>query len=164
MAKFQVQGIEEYALKLSKFGENSNRIAGKAIYAAADIVANQIRENISNLNTVSNTYNINAYRNNSNAGITKKQKQGLLDGLGIAKMQEDNGYLNVKVGFDGYNAVATVKYPKGQPNQLIARVTENGSSFMDKQPFIRPAMNATKDKALAEMQRVIDEEAKKIMI
>ena len=70
----------------------------------------------------------------------------------------------MKVGFDGYNAVSTMKYPKGQPNQLIARVTENGSSFMDKQPFIRPAINATKDKALEEMQRVIDEEVKKIMV
>ena len=127
-------------------------------------MADQIRENISNLKTVSNAYNINAYRNNTSAGITIKQKQGLLDGLGIAKMQDENGYLNVKVGFDGYNAVSTMKYPKGQPNQLIARVTENGSSFMDKQPFIRPAINATKDKALEEMQRVIDEEVKKIMV
>lgn len=70
---------------------------------------------------------------------------------------------NVKLGFDGYNEVKTRKYPKGQPNQLIARVTESGSPYMDKTPFMRMAVNATRKPALAEMQKVIDEESKKIM-
>ena len=72
-------------------------------------------------------------------------------------MQNENGYINVKLGFDGYNSVKTKKYPKGQPNALIARVTESGSSYRTKTPFIRPAVRATKKAAEQAGQAKIDE-------
>lgn len=164
MAKFAVKGIEEYALKLSKMGESSRFIAGKAIYGAADIVANRVKEEISSLEAVHDKYNLQSARKKEKAKLSIAQKKGLLDSFGITKMDKDTkGFHNVKLGFDGYNSVRTKKYPKGQPNQLIARVVENGSSHMDAQPFMRPAVNATRKSATEEMQKVIDEECAKIM-
>lgn len=164
MARFAVQGVEEYAMKLHKLGSGSQEIAGKAIYAAADIVANQIKSNIEALPTVLEADNVKAYRKGEKSGISKRQKDGLKESFGIASMKLDNnGFYNVKLGFDGYNNVKTRKYPKGQPNQMIARTIESGATYMDKHPFIRPAVNATRKKALEEMQRIIDEATEKVM-
>lgn len=163
MAKMTMKGTEEYALKLSKLGASTEAVAGKAIYAAADIVADQIKSNLDALDTVTEAENAAAYRSGGKSGLSKRQKSGLKEAFGIAGMQKDNGVYNVKLGFDGYNHVKTRKYPKGQPNQLIARVTESGSDYMDKKPFIRPALNATRKTAQEKMQSVIDEETKKLM-
>lgn len=163
MAKMTIRGLDEYAIKLSRLGANQEEIAGKAIYAAADIVANQIKSNINALPTVTEADNVKAYRSKSTSGISKRQKAGLLESFGIARMRQDDGVYNVKAGFDGYNSVKTRKYKQGQPNQMIARVIESGTSYMDKHPFIRPAVNATKAAALEAMQKVIDEETRKIM-
>ena len=73
----------------------------------------------------------------------------MLEGFGIARMQDENGYFNVKVGFDGYNANKTKKWPNGKPNSMIARSIEGGTSWKPKHPFVAPAVNKTK--ALAEM-------------
>lgn len=164
MAKFSVKGIDEYALKLSKMGESAKSIAGKAIYRAADTVANQIKDEIASLEAVHDKYNLQSVRKKERARLSIAQKKGLMESFGITKMDRDTkGFYNVKLGFDGYNSVKTKKYPKGQPNQLIARVVENGSSHMDAQPFMRPAVNATRKAAKEEMQKVIDEEYTKIM-
>ena len=91
------------------------------------------------------------------------QKRGLIDGFGISGLQNDNGFHNVKLGFDGYNATKTEDYPNGQPNQLVARGVESGTSWKQKKPFIRPAINASRKEAEKKMAEVIDEEIQKLM-
>lgn len=139
MAKIRFAGLEEYERQLSQLQTGSREIAGKAIYAGAEIVADTIRTNIQSLP--------------SKTGTTK---QGLLEGFGIAPLQDDSGYLNVKTGFNGYNA-------KGIPNALMARVFESGTSKVPKHPFVRPAVNASRKQAEAKMAEVLDQEIKKIM-
>ena len=78
-------------------------------------------------------------------------------------MQDQNGYLNVKIGFDGYNRTKTDQYPQGQPNQLVARGVESGTSWKQKHPFIRPAVTRARKKAEEKMAEVLDYEIKKIM-
>lgn len=164
MARMTFKGTEEYALKLSKLGAEMEAVAGKAIHNAAGLVADAIQANISSLPEVDEKYNMIAYRKGMKSKLSAKQKEGLKESFGITKMEKDqSGYYNVKLGFDGYNQIKTKKYPKGQPNQLIARVTESGSSYMDKIPFIRTAVSATRRRAVEEIQRIIDEETKKKM-
>lgn len=144
---------------LSKLEESTDEMIGKAVYAGAGIVADAIKENIKSLPIVR------GYGTEDNplpGGVTAPQKAGLIDGLGIAPMQNDMGYLNVKIGFDGYNATKTEKYPHGQPNQLVARGVESGTSWKKKKPFIRPAVNSSRNRAEAEMARILDEEIKKV--
>ena len=159
MAKITFPGLNDYELMISKLSKGVDDIAGKAIYAGAGIVADAIKENIKALPIVR------GYGTTENplpGGVTAPQKAGLIDGLGISPMQSDAGYLNVKIGFDGYNATKTDKYPQGQPNQLVARGVESGTSWKQKKPFIRPAINASKSRAEAEMARILDEEIEKI--
>lgn len=159
MAKITFPGLSDYELMISRLSKGVDDIAGKAIYAGAGIVADAIKENIKALPIVR------GYGTTENplpGGVTAPQKAGLIDGMGISPMQDDGGYLNVKIGFDGYNATKTDKYPQGQPNQLVARGVESGTSWKQKKPFIRPAINASKSRAEAEMARILDEEIEKI--
>lgn len=163
MARIRFSRLEDYELQLSRLAAHTEEIAGKAIYAGADIITNAIRANIEAMHASSDKAGLFAYQKKEPAPLTQTAKQGLLDGLGITPMQNDGGYWNVKVGFDGYNDMPTRKYPHGQPNQLIARSLESGSSIAQKHPFVRPAINATRKQAEAKMAEVLDEEIKKIM-
>lgn len=159
MAKITFPGLTDYELMLSRLEKGSEDIIGRAVYEGAAIVADAIKENIRSLPVVT------GYGTPSSplpGGVTKAQKDGLLSGMGISKMQDDNGYLNVKVGFDGYNATKTEKYPAGQPNQLVARGVESGTSWKQKKPFVRPAVTRSKKAAEQKMAEIIDEEIKKI--
>lgn len=163
MAKITFPGLADYELMISRLSKGADDIAGKAIYAGAKIVTDQIRENIQKLMAQDDEAGIYAYVQKNPAPLTRTAKQGLLDGLGIAPLQDDGGYLNVKIGFDGYNSMETKQYPKGQPNALIARSLESGSSAFEKRPFVRPAINATRKQAEAKMAEIIDAEMQKIM-
>ena len=164
MAKVSFPGLAEYERKLSQLGNKStDEIAGKAIYAGAKIITDKIRENIDALPAVNDVEGTHAWKAGRDAPLTKKAKRGLQEGLGISPLQNSAGFINVKIGFDGYNDLKTKKYPKGQPNVLVARVTESGSSIADKHPFVRPAIRAAKAQAEEEMARVIDTEIEKFM-
>ncbi len=164
MARIQFKAGDEYALKLSRLEAGTAGIANKAIREAAGLVADAIRRELEGLPTVTEFHNVQAHRTGGKSGLTIRQKKGLTRSLGITPLEMDKkGFYNRKVGFDGYNYVVTRKYPKGQPNQLIARSVESGSAYMDKMPFVRPAINKTKRQAVERMQQVIDEEIGKAM-
>lgn len=157
MAKWIMgKGLNNYIAYLQKLNLVTDEVIGEAVYDMAKVVADKVRANIQALPAVTNAANIATYRHGYSR-LSEPEKQGLLDGFGVSPMQDDGGYINVKLGFDGYNSVKTKKYPKGQPNALIARVTESGSSYREKTPFIRPAVNASKKQAEQAGQMKIDE-------
>ena len=157
MAKWIVgNGLNSYIEYLQKINAATDEVIGEAVYEMAKVVADSVRASIQALPTVSNEANIATYKKGYSR-LSDKEKQGLLDGFGISPLQEDSGFVNVKLGFDGYNSVKTKKYPQGQPNALIARVTESGSSYREKTPFMRPAVNASKKQAEAAGRAKFDE-------
>ena len=160
MAYLKFLGLKEFEYKLSQLEVKNKEIAGKAIYQGAKIVADEVKESIKSLPVIKDRR---GDANNLIEGVTQKQKDGLIESWGIAPMEEKNGYYSVKLGFDDYNKVVTKKFPKGQPNALIARAVEGGTSFRKKHPFIRPAVNRVKKKAEQKMAAVLDEEINKIM-
>ena len=152
------KGIDNYIDQLGNLEVTAPEAIGKAIYAGADIIADAIKANIEKM-PVDDT----PHHKEKITGIRSIQKQGLLHSFGIARLKDDNGYWNVKAGFDGYNNLKTKKYPKGQPNAMIARTFESGNSFTKKTPFVGPAIRAAKDTAEMKMAQIIDEETSKIM-
>ena len=148
--------MSEYIAYLQKIGNVTEEAIGKGVYAMSSVVADAVRANLQALPTVTNAANIATYKKGVSR-LSDVEKQGLLDGFGVSSMQDDNGYKNVKLGFDGYNGVKTKKYPNGQPNALIARVTESGSQFRKKTPFIRIAVNASRSKALQAGKDAVDD-------
>ena len=155
--------LENYALRIAKLGEESARVCGRTVYEMAKVVADKVRENIDAMHYISDAEGLKRYASGEKALLTYSEKKGLQDGFGVSSLQNDGGYMNVKLGFDGYNSVETRKYPNGQPNVMIARAIESGSSVRDKNPFIRRAVNAAKGECLKTAEKTIVEEISKIM-
>lgn len=154
-------GSDEYALKLDKLANSSGKIVKKAIYNAAALVTDAIR---SNINALEEAPEYVGSQKKPIHGLTKRQKQGLLDGLGFSPVNQDKkGFWNSQIGYEGYNDVKTEKFPQGQPNLLIARAVESGTSFRIKTPFVRPAVQKTRTQAVKAMEKVIDEASDNIM-
>lgn len=164
MATIEFTGIDEYAAKLRALGKAGTSICRAAVYDGAGVVADAIRQQIEGLATIEDYEAIIAWRQEIPAhGITQKQKEGLLDGMHLQKIRDENGFICTEVGFSGYNTVQTRKFPGGQPNALIARSMESGSSARQKQPFIRPTVNQVKGAAETAMEVKINDMINKIM-
>ena len=152
MAKLKFKGLEEYEKQLLKLQSISRECIGKAIHDGAGVVADAVKQNIHAI-PVDERH---VKGGEMLTGISKKQKAGLIDGFGIAPLQNDNGYLNVKLGFAGYNDVKTRSYPNGQPNSVIARSLNTGTSFRQRIPFVDNAVNASKAAAEQKMKDTFD--------
>lgn len=158
MAKMTIgKGMDEYLAKLGNLEFAAPGLVGQAIYEGAKVVADQVRAEIEALPTAESK------RVAIPRDPTQVEKDGLLDGLGVAKKKNDSGYINVKIGMDGYNTDKTKKYPQGKPNAMIARSIESGSTVMKRNAFISRAVNKTKKAAEAAMQKVIEEGIEKIV-
>lgn len=140
LARMTIQGLDEFALQLEAFGNNTVEISKKVVMAGAQPVADEIRKNLT-----------------KNLQGSEYSKGDLLDGLGITPPNVDGeGNTNTKVGFGGYDS-------KGVANAIKARAMESGTSNQDKKPFVRPAVNKSKAKAIQAMQDKLNEETMKIM-
>ena len=155
MAKFKVgDGIEKYIQSLETISNASDGMIGKAIYEGAKVVTDEIRAGLEGV-PVDNRF---AKPGELITGLSQAQKNGLLDSLGITSMRRESGVYDVKVGFDGYNSIKTKTWPQGQPNTMIARSLESGTSFRAKNPVISKATRAAKDKAEEAMAKAFDDE------
>ena len=162
MATIRFSKLRDYELMLGKIGDASKDICGAAIYEGAKIIADEVKNNLNSLNVTTDELAMLKAKKGEPTYITQRAKEGLIKSFGVTPMSQDgDGIYNVKLGFDGYNDVKTKKWPKGQPNQLIARSCESGSSAMIKQPFFREAVQKTKKKAESRMAEVLDEKIKK---
>lgn len=159
MAKLQFKGLEEYEGKLLQLKNLSSDMIGEAVFEGAAVIADAVKQNIQSI-PIDDRY---AANGSTLYGITSQQKQGLIDGFGIAPMQDDSGYLNVKLGFNGYNSVKTKSYPNGQPNSVIARSVNSGTSFRQRYPFVDNAVNSHKSQAEQAMKKKLDESIKDVM-
>ena len=138
MAKLYINpNIDTYIADLTKLFTDSEEICKRAAYEGARIVADKCRSGIEGI-PIRNFDKESGMVN----GVTASQKAGLLAGLGIAHFRNDGGFINVKIGMDGYNSTRTKQFPNGQPNALIIRALESGTSFRARNPVITRATNA----------------------
>lgn len=161
MATIQFKNGDEYLMKIAKLeAELKDQVLGEAIFGAACIVADEMRSSLEQVPTDEGF----GTSGSPTRGPKKRQKEGLMQSLGIASMQDDGtGYLHVKIGFDGYNDIRTERWPNGQPNQMVARAVEGGTSWMEKNAFVRKAVNASKARAVEFMKQSVDKSTEKIM-
>ena len=159
MAKFQFEGVDKLVAQYEKLADKSIEVIGKAIYNGAGVVMKAVSGAVDNIGT-DNRFGTSE---NPTIGPTTIQKIGLQQSLGITKMRADGDFWNVKIGFDGYNNVKTKKWPQGQPNSMVARSVESGTSWMAKQPFMRQAEQGAKGPCEKVMAQTVDNEIQKIM-
>lgn len=160
MARFEFSGIDNYISRLNKLQQSTkDGVVGKTVYAGAEVVADSVRRAIQALPVGDGR----ARNGGLVDTVTLPQKAGLLDGFGISRMKDDDGFVNVKLGFAGYNATRTKRYPRGQPNALIARSVNSGTTFRKKTKFVDKAVNSARKAAEAAMDAACSREIEKIM-
>lgn len=137
-AKINSTAINELYQTLNRLGADVEGISKQGIYEGAGLIADAVRANIDGIRSDG--------KSDWETQRREMQKAGLREGLTTSPIQPFKGGIYGGVGFDGYNA-------KGQPNQLIARVFNSGTSFSSKQPFFESAVRRTRSAA---KQRVID--------
>lgn len=157
MAKFQFEGVDNYIAQLRKIYDDTDEIIGRAVYEGAGVVMQSVVSAIDGI-SVDNRFGT---ETNKTSGPNSYQKEGLKRSVGITKMRKDGTFTNVKIGFDGYNGLRTKTWPNGQPNAMIARSIESGTSWMQKQPFMRKAENSSRSKCEQAMAAEIDREVAK---
>lgn len=158
-AKLTVYGFDRYFDSLVELDRKTVGICKQAVYEGANIVANSVRNEIysipaTKVGYVPGTVQI--------EGVTRAQRSGLLSGLGIAKMRVDNGFVHTKTGFNGYNDRHTIKYPNGQPNNMIAWSLERGSGKHKRYAFISTGAKKAWAAATKAMAEKVNEEINKI--
>lgn len=163
MAKYTIgRGLDEYIAQLGNLQRSAKPVIGLSVYEGAKVVADGIRKEIEALPTEAVLADSES-KKKPRRNPTPVEKEGLLQGLGVAKMTDDRGFLNVKIGMDDYNRHVTEKWPYGKPNAMIARSIDRGTSFMRRIPFISTATRKTRKQAEAAMQAELDKQIKRIM-
>lgn len=171
MAKITAPKASEYIRNLNTLIDHTDDLCKMAVYSGAKVLADAISSSIDGITVHEAPSGSKYYYLSEEAraegkmltGVTAEQAKGLKEGLGIAPMSYSGKSWNTKVGFEGYNETRTKTYPKGQPNVLIARSVENGSSVREKSPFIAPAVESTRKDAEKAMEIRVDNEIAAIM-
>lgn len=162
MAKITFKEQDAFFKKLQELERHfeKEKTMKDAVYVGAGIVADEIRKNLENLPEE-------PFRHLDDdifQGVPTGQKKDLEESFGLTPIERGkDGFLHTHAGFDGYGSYPTKDYPKGLPNRLVARAVESGSSVRKKTPFIRPAVKATREKAVKAMEDIIDNEVKRII-
>ncbi len=161
MATIKFKKGDDYAVKLGNLSARlRDQVIGAGIYEGAGILIGSVREELRALPTDERF----GTPGTPTAGPKKVQKEGLDASLGISHTETDKrGFTNVSVGFHGYNKVKTKAWPKGQPNQMVARSVGKGTSFMLPNPFVKRGVSKCKKRALEAMKKRCDEEIEKIV-
>lgn len=139
MAKISFPGFESYEKAIRELGADAEKICKAAVYDGAAIVADAIR--------ASYYSQPHPYSEHGNEVIKS---------MTLSKIRNDDGYVNTKVGFVGYDS-------EGTATAIIARTLESGNSHQKKKPFIRPAVNRSKEAAIRAMGDKIDQMTKQIV-
>lgn len=161
MAKFTVgEGIDNYA----RYWENWGGLPYDedlefAIQKGADVMMKAVRERAESI-PVHDADDYGA-ADRRLSGVTQRQKTGILNSLGVAPMRRDKDFINVKIGVDGYNSVKTKKYTKGQPNAMIVRALESGTSFRKPYRFVTAAVRRARKDTEKAMADAYDEAIKR---
>lgn len=158
MATFKVSdGIDNYIRQLQNCADKTENIIKRSAWEGARVVMDAVKAEAQTIPTHGSTKGSTDIVN----GLTPTQKAGVIASLGIARFRQDGNFLNVKIGSDGYNTVKTEKYPNGQPNAMLVRALESGTSFRAAYPFVSRAVSKSRSKAIEAMRKQCDEEVKK---
>lgn len=162
MANISFKGLAEYSAKLNRLSALSrDEVIGAAVYDGAEIITDAVRAALQAIPTDKTHPH---GKGNKSIGPTPEDKQAVLDALGVARLQNDNGFLNVKIGFNkDYTGNPTPGYPKGKPVLMLARAIRSGTSWMQGTDYIKTALRLSGKQAQAAMKMRIEMEIEKIM-
>ena len=139
--QMKVEGLKELSEMLSQMGEESGKIAAGGLYEGAGIMADEIKKGAEGIKTSPFHYAVFVTRDPS-----PEEKAAVMEaGVGIAKFNKNGSEVDTSVGYR--NAGYTTINGKTKPIPQIVNAINSGTSFMQKQPFVRKAATTGAKKA-----------------
>lgn len=137
MAKCTAKLPEDLLKKLSRVGDNMDKIAESALTAGGDVVLRKTKSNLESM-------------------VKGPSTGQLVNALGLSPVLLDrNGNYNIKVGFDEYRS-------DGSANAMVANIIEYGKHGQPAKPFLKNTKSSSKKECEETMARKIEEEIKKL--
>ena len=137
MAKCTAKLPEDLLKKLSRVGDNMDKIAESALTAGGDVVLRKTKSNLESM-------------------VKGPSTGQLVNALGLSPVLLDrNGNYNIKVGFDEYRS-------DGSANAMVANIIEYGKHGQPAKPFLKNAKSSSKKECEETMAKKIEEEIKKL--
>ena len=151
----KVDGMAEISETLTKLEERAPAVAAQALYEGAGYMADEVRKQATKITTAPFKW---ASRRRGETRLPSPEEKEIVEkaSAGIARFKKNGPDVDTSVGFRnaGYAQLAgkTVPIPK------IVNAINSGTSFMNKQPFVRKAANNGGKKAMEAMKKVIETE------
>ena len=151
--QMKVDGMAEISETLEKMAEDAPKVAAKALYQGAGLMAAEITKGVAGIRTAPFQY-----AKDGQTRLPSPEEKAVVEKatVGIAKFDKNATEVDTSVGFKnaGYAKMAgkTVPIPK------VVNAINSGTSFMPKQPFVRKAARAGTTKAINAMKDVIEAE------
>ena len=143
----QVEGMNELIRSMEKLPEKAAKVAAEALYEGAGVVADKVSGAVNGIATEPFKY--------ATGGRTRKpspEEKALVAGAkhGVAKFRKNGVSVQTSVGYQnaGYGTING----KTKPIPQIANAINSGTSFMQKQPFMRKAFSQSKGPAQAAIE------------
>lgn len=150
-------GMEAISRMLTELGDKAEGVAAYGLYDGAAVMVDEVKAAVGNIRTETFHYNAFGQRLPS-----PEEKEALLSaGAGVAKFDRNGSEVNTAIGFGnaGYVEIAGKRKAVAQ----IANAINSGTSFMQKQPFIRKAKRSGSGKAEQKMLESIERKLNEII-
>lgn len=145
MATIKITGADELIAKMERLTNHSRGICKMALWEGGKVVGDSIKASLDNI-PVQDHY---VPAGTKRTGIRAEEKAEIISAFGLSKMRDQNGALSTKAGFKAGTKI---------------RAVESGTSYMQKQPVVRKAVNASRGRAALAIEAKISEETMKIMM
>ena len=143
----QWEGSDELLRKMDKLPEKAAKIAAEALYEGAGVMADAVSQAVHGIATEDFRYAAGGRKR-----MPSPEEKAILEGAkqGVAKFRNDGTRIQTSIGFD--NAGYAELDGKRKPIPLIANSINHGTSFMQKQPFLRKAFTQQQGAAVAAIE------------
>ena len=143
MARVDIEMPEDFLLKISRLGNDFDKIAESVLEAGAEVVLEKVKSNLSGV-VGSNT----KYKSRSTGELERS--------LGVSPVRLNNdGNYDVKIGFSESRS-------DGKNNAKLANILEYGKHGQPAKPFLKPAKTASKKACTETMKAKLEEEVKRL--
>jgi hypothetical protein len=146
----QVDGLKEFSEILAQMETKAPAIAAQALYDGAGIVADAVNKSAESIKTEPFTYK-------KEMRLPSPEEKEIVQkaAAGIAKFNNTGAEIDTSIGFR--NAGYAELNGKTVPIPMIVNAINSGTSFMQKQPFIRKAGAESAPKAMQAIKAKIEE-------
>ena len=143
MAKVTMQMPDEFLERVSKLGNETDRIIDSCLEAGGEVALGFVRDGLAGVV-------------GKNTKLPSRSTGELVRALGVSPPKLNRkGARDVKIGFNE-------PHSDGRPNALLANVLEYGKSGQPPKPFLKKARSQAKKPVEAAIEKRFDEEVSKI--